>query len=83
MTFDDFEKSGLDNFKAPANKDPFYTQAVMMAEVMKRTLKQKADIDLSDRPEIELVPIVNFMKRMRVWGLDKFKDKIQNRCYQS
>lgn len=61
-------------FVVPHGTDPFYVQALLLSEVVKRTLEQKAGIELSSHPEIEKVPIVDFMKRMRVWGLDKFKE---------
>ena len=61
-------------FIVPQGTDPFYVQALLLSEVVKRTLSQKAGIELSGHPEIKKVPIVDFMRRMRVWGLDKFKE---------
>ncbi|HBG61484.1 MAG: hypothetical protein A2Y03_06130 [Omnitrophica WOR_2 bacterium GWF2_38_59] len=61
-------------FIVPQGTDPFYVQALLLSEVVKRTLEQRAGIELSDHPEIVKVPIVDFMRKMRVWGLDKFKE---------
>jgi len=49
-----------------------YIQALVLAEVIKRILKRRAGIDLSDKPLFELKPITEFMQRMRVSSLEKF-----------
>ncbi|HPN88449.1 MAG TPA: hypothetical protein PLH56_03845 [Candidatus Omnitrophota bacterium] len=47
-------------------------QAVLLAEVVKRLLETKANLKLSEKPNIQKQPIVEFRKRMRVVSLDKF-----------
>lgn len=73
MSYDDYENFG--RFDAQPGVNPLYVQAVMLSEVVKRTLKQKANIDLSQAPSIKTIPIVAFMKKMRVSGMDKFNGK--------
>lgn len=53
--------------------DPFYTQAVLLTKVIERLLQQKGRLYLSAKPQIRKVAIIEFMKRMRVWGLEKFQ----------
>ena len=53
----------------------FYVQALLLAEVVKRILSKKADIDLAQKPTITLNPIVEFRRRMRVSGLGKLDEK--------
>ena len=55
--------------------DEFYVQALMMAKVVERTLWLEGKIKLSEKPELEVVNIVEFMRRMRVWSLDKFPEE--------
>ncbi len=57
------------------NNDDFYTQAVLLAAVVKRLLKRKSDNDLSEKPTYELKSITEFMKRMRVTSLGKFEGR--------
>ncbi len=52
--------------------DPLHLQAILLAKVIRRALKQRANINLSSEPSLELAQIVEFMKRMRVWSVDKF-----------
>ncbi|MBF0533183.1 MAG: hypothetical protein HQL23_08860 [Candidatus Omnitrophica bacterium] len=59
----------------PQNDDAFFLQAVLLSKVVTRVLDQRGDIVLSAPPHIEKVRIVEFRRRMRVWGLDKFKEK--------
>ena len=54
--------------------DEFYLQALMLSEVVKRILKQKAEMRLSRKPVLELTPISEFMKRMRVSSFEKFDE---------
>jgi hypothetical protein len=55
--------------------DPFYIQALVLSKVVERILLIKADLRLSSRPGIEKRPIVHFMNRIRVNGLEKFDQK--------
>lgn len=55
--------------------DPFYIQALVLSKVVERILLKKADLRLSARPAIEKRPIVHFMKRIRINGLEKFDRK--------
>lgn len=55
--------------------DELTLQAMMLAEVVKRILKVKGDVDLSSPPRLNKKNIVEFMKRMRVSGLSKFDEK--------
>ena len=54
--------------------DEFYVQALMLAEVVRRILKQKADTELSRKPILELKPISHFMRRMRISSYEKFNE---------
>ena len=55
--------------------DKFYIQALMLAEVVRRILEKKADLALSAKPRLELKPITEFRKRMRVTSVTKFDEK--------
>ncbi len=55
--------------------EEFYIQAVMLAEVVKRILKRKGDVELSSKPKFALKTITEFRKRIRVSGLEKFNEK--------
>ncbi len=55
--------------------DSLYVQALLIAEVVKRILWKRAEIRLSCEPIIRRVPIIDFMRRMRVWGLEKFEEE--------
>jgi len=55
--------------------DDFYIQALLLAEVVKRILKRRGDMDLSEKPRFSIKPIVEFRKRIRVTGLEKFDEK--------
>jgi len=52
----------------------FYIQALLVAEVVKRILKKKANLELSNKPELTIKPIIEFNSRMRITGLDKFNE---------
>jgi hypothetical protein len=65
------EKAGI---KDPS-KNSLYLQALLLSKVVTRVLDQRGGIQLSTEPEFRLVHIVEFMKRMRVWSLDKFRGK--------
>ena len=56
-------------------KDEFYVLAVLLAEVVKRILKKKAGLEFSKKPLFALKPIVEFRKKMRISGLEKFNAK--------
>lgn len=51
-----------------------YVQASLLAEVVKRILFKKAEINLSRKPTFELKPISEFMKRMRISSFEKFNE---------
>ncbi len=51
----------------------FYVQALLLSEIVKRILDVKASIHLAKVSSVELKPIVDFMKRMRVSSLEKFE----------
>lgn len=53
----------------------FYVQALLVAEVVKRILLKRAKLRLSTKPVIVLKPITEFVKKMRVVGLEKFNEK--------
>lgn len=53
----------------------FYIQALLLAKVVERILSRKAGIDLSKPPRLELKPITEFVRRMRVSGLLKFNER--------
>lgn len=55
--------------------DPFYVQALLAAEVVRRILKRKGELELSNHPTFVLKPITEFSGRMRVTGLAKFEEK--------
>ena len=55
--------------------DEFYIQALLLAEVIKRIVKKRASLQISAVPKLQLQPILEFMKRMRVNGLTKFDEK--------
>lgn len=55
--------------------NPFYIQALVLAKVVEKILIQKAGLRLSSRPLIKTRPIVSFMDRIRVSGLEKFDQK--------
>jgi len=54
----------------------FYLQGLMLAEVVKRILVRKAEIEISSKPSFVLQPVTEFMKRMRVSGLSKFDGRV-------
>ncbi len=55
--------------------DSLYVQAILIAEVVKRILWKKAEVQLSSEPIVRRVPIIDFMRKMRVWGLEKFEEE--------
>jgi len=55
--------------------DSLYVQALLIAEVVKRILWKRAEVRLSSAPIIRRVPIIDFMRKMRVWGLEKFEEE--------
>ena len=59
----------------PKQTDEFYIQALIIAEVVKRILLKRGKIKLSSKPVITLKPITEFIKRMRIVGLEKFDEK--------
>lgn len=65
-------ESDDDHYEIEDSMDPKRVQAILLSKVIERTLKKRADISLSDKPEIKISAVVDFMKRMRVWCLDKF-----------
>ena len=62
----------IENKKDP---DDLYVQALLLAKVVERVLKHRADIELSSAPKVELKPITEFIKRMRISGLTKFDER--------
>ena len=52
--------------------DELYVQSMLLSKVIRRTLKIRGDLQLSSEPFLERVSIVEFMKRMRIWSLEKF-----------
>lgn len=60
--------------KTISNEEALLKQTNLLANVMRLTLQKRAHIELSQPPEIRQVAIVEFLKRMRLWSLDKFKD---------
>ncbi|MBP9855452.1 MAG: chemotaxis protein CheX [Candidatus Omnitrophica bacterium] len=54
--------------------DERYIQALMLARVVKRILKKRANIDLSSNPIFIVKPIAEFMNRIRVSSLSKFDE---------
>ncbi|MGE0268395.1 MAG: hypothetical protein AB7S78_08070 [Candidatus Omnitrophota bacterium] len=54
--------------------DERYIQALMLARVVKRILKKRANIDLSSNPTFIVKPIAEFMNRIRVSSLNKFNE---------
>ncbi len=54
--------------------DERYIQALMLARVVKRILKKRANIDLSSNPKFIVKPIAEFMNRIRVSSLNKFDE---------
>lgn len=54
--------------------DELYVHSLLLSKVVERVLQQRGGIELSDVPMFEKTPIVEFMKRMRVWSLEKFND---------
>ena len=60
----------------PANLQSkhLYVQALLLGKVVKHIF-DKASIRLSSKPKLTARPIISFMKRMRVSGLEKFSGK--------
>lgn len=56
-------------------KDEFYIQALLLAEVVKRILEKQADIILKEKPALTKKPITEFCKRMRISSVGKFDGK--------
>ncbi len=54
------------------NLDEYNVQALMLAEVIKRILERKAEIQLSGPSQFIRKPISEFMKKMRVSSVEKF-----------
>lgn len=52
--------------------DPFYVNALLLAEVVKRILDLKASMQMSKVSGFEIKPVTEFMRKMRVSSLDKF-----------
>jgi len=50
-------------------------QVAVLAEIVKRILIRRGNIELSDKPKVVKKAIVEFRKRIRVNGLEKFNDK--------
>ena len=48
-------------------------QAILLAEVVRRILKKRADIDLSNKPIFQIKPVTEFRKRIRASALGKFE----------
>ena len=55
--------------------DEFYIQALLLAEVVKRILLSKGNIQLTSKPSLEKKPVTEFVKRMRASGLSKFEER--------
>lgn len=62
----------FDNIQA---NDDFHLQALLMSKVVQRVLQQKGGIKIYGNPSLLKKPIVSFMKRIRVAGLNKFSEK--------
>lgn len=62
-----------DYFNKPNEPEAFRVQAFLLAEVVKRILKKRAEVDLSSKPVLRTKPITEFMRRMRVNSFDKFE----------
>jgi len=58
----------------------FYVQSLLLSETIKRILKKKARIILSKKPTFKLIPIVEYMGRMRVSSLEKFNGPTYISC---
>ena len=57
----------------PNVSDPFYVQGILLAEVIKRILNRRANIQLAKiETDLALKPITEFMGRMRVSSIEKF-----------
>lgn len=50
----------------------FHLQAMLLAEVIKRILQKKGQINITEKPTLVLKPISEFMRRMRVSSFEKF-----------
>ena len=48
-------------------------QAILLAEVVRRILKKRAEIDLSNKPIFQIKPVTEFRKRIRASALGKFE----------
>lgn len=55
--------------------DPYYVQALVLAKVVEKILLKNASFRLSSRPDVQSRPVVSFMNRARVSGLEKFDQK--------
>ncbi|MCA9408538.1 MAG: hypothetical protein KC733_07605 [Candidatus Omnitrophica bacterium] len=54
--------------------DPYHVQAMLLAEVVKRTLERRGGVELSSKPNPEEKPITEYMRRVRVSSVEKFDD---------
>ncbi len=54
------------------NAQELFTQAIHLAEVVKKILKNTGRVNLSSNPFLERKSIVEFMGRMRIFGMEKF-----------
>ncbi|HBR15804.1 MAG TPA: hypothetical protein DD723_09760 [Candidatus Omnitrophica bacterium] len=68
------EEINIQEFIRSSGKDldEYFVQAVLLGQVVQRILGRRGGIQLSRKPTFELKPVIEFMKRMRVSGLEKF-----------
>lgn len=55
--------------------DDFYLQSVLLAKIVERVLKQKANVYITKKPDFEKKPVILFNKKMRVSSLGVFDEK--------
>ena len=56
----------------PDNAEELFTLAVTLGGVITRMFRKTGHTELSCEPGIEKKPIIEFMRRMRVFGMEKF-----------
>ena len=55
------------------HSEDFFTMALALSAAVKKVLFEKSETKFSSEPVIEKKPIVQFMRRMRVDGMEKFQ----------
>ena len=56
------------------NSQELFTLAISLAEVIKTMFKKTGQTALSADPALEKRPIIEFMRKMRVFGMEKFEN---------